>query len=177
MFLLLSLTARLLSLPALTRDHRIAMTVKSTAPSRRSIDVYSAAGFLLVSMPWDKGHVVALGWTDQEDLVVVQEDGMIMLYNVFERKFLSQFSMGQVHRFPTFFLAMSGFAPFTVARLLTNVAHLAFRKPLASQPSAAAGVAQAKLAPGGRGLVILTNDNRFYSVANFADPKVACSLC
>lgn len=74
----------------------MAMAVKSTAPSRRSIDVYSAAGFLITSLPWDKGHVVALGWTDQEDLVVVLEDGMVMLYNVFERQFISQFSMGQV---------------------------------------------------------------------------------
>ncbi len=38
---------------------------------------------------------MALGWNDSEELVVVLEDGMVLTYNAFERKFLSQFSLGQ----------------------------------------------------------------------------------
>ena len=34
-----------------------------------------------------------------------------------------------------------------------------------------AGIAEARFCPGGRGCVILTKDDRFFSVANFNDPK------
>ena len=33
-------------------------------------------------------------------------------------------------------------------------------------------MAQAKITPEGRGVVVMTNDFRFFSVSNFADPKV-----
>ncbi len=136
--------------------------------------------------------MVALGWTDQEDLVIVQEDGMVMLYKVFERQFLSQFSMGQVpptkqkekrkkevrgKRKKEERKKKGRQGRREVERTVAQVDGIFFLPSffflVVAQAAAGAGLQQAKITPDGRGVVVLTNDNRFYSVANFADPKVS----
>lgn len=61
---------------AMIRDDRqmVAVSGGMTQPVLR---VYTAAGTLLSAFVWDKGPIVAMDWTDSEDLMVVQPDGQV----------------------------------------------------------------------------------------------------
>lgn len=49
-----------------------------------------------VSCPqWKSGQLVQLGWTASEDLLCIQEDGTVLIYNLF-CEFKRHFSMGNV---------------------------------------------------------------------------------
>lgn len=117
---------------ALARDPKVAFKARA-GQTRPTIDIYTAAGFYVNSIKWDKGRIVALGWTDEEMLVVVSEDANVNIFNVYQGAFDKQFTLGQI--------------------------------------AVTAGIREAKICPDGRGLVVLTNDDRFFSVANFQDPK------
>uniref|UniRef100_A0A8C5QED8 Vacuolar protein sorting-associated protein 16 homolog n=1 Tax=Leptobrachium leishanense TaxID=445787 RepID=A0A8C5QED8_9ANUR len=61
--------------------------------SRPTLEIYSASGIRLSSIPWKSGHVVYLGWTVTEDLLCIQEDGTVLIYDVF-CEFKRHFSLG-----------------------------------------------------------------------------------
>uniref|UniRef100_A0A8C3C4X7 Vacuolar protein sorting-associated protein 16 homolog n=1 Tax=Cairina moschata TaxID=8855 RepID=A0A8C3C4X7_CAIMO len=61
--------------------------------ARPLLDTFSASGLLLASIPWKSGQVVQLGWTASEDLLCIQEDGTVLIYNLF-CEFKRHFSMG-----------------------------------------------------------------------------------
>lgn len=44
---------------------------------------------------WKSGQVVQLGWTAGEDLLCIQEDGTVLIYDLF-CEFKRHFSMGNV---------------------------------------------------------------------------------
>ncbi|QUC22005.1 uncharacterized protein UV8b_06246 [Ustilaginoidea virens] len=50
--------------------------------SKPSIDIYSLAGKKLRAIPWDKGHIKSLGWSEDESLLVVTADGNVRCYNL-----------------------------------------------------------------------------------------------
>jgi hypothetical protein len=52
---------------------------KSLKPS---IDIYSLAGKKLKSIPWDKGTIKGLGWSEEETLLVVTSDGNVRCYDL-----------------------------------------------------------------------------------------------
>jgi hypothetical protein len=55
---------------ALIRDSsKISMVSASTV--RNNLNIFSSAGGLLATIPWKKGKVVEMGWTEKEKLVVV----------------------------------------------------------------------------------------------------------
>ncbi|KAE8628373.1 hypothetical protein XENTR_v10007488 [Xenopus tropicalis] len=62
-------------------------------PGRPILEIYSAAGVLLSSIPWKSGQVVHLGWTLTQDLVCIQEDGTVLIYDIF-CAFKRHFSLG-----------------------------------------------------------------------------------
>uniref|UniRef100_A0A8D0L0Z3 Vacuolar protein sorting-associated protein 16 homolog n=1 Tax=Strix occidentalis caurina TaxID=311401 RepID=A0A8D0L0Z3_STROC len=67
---------------------------KEKSPSTRPLlEIYSASGLLLASTPWKSGQLVQLGWTASEDLLCIQEDGTVLIYNLF-CEFKRHFSMG-----------------------------------------------------------------------------------
>ncbi|KAM6346728.1 vacuolar protein sorting-associated protein 16 homolog isoform 3-T3 [Podargus strigoides] len=69
-------------------------TRKEKSPSTRPLlEIYSASGLLLASIPWKSGQLVQLGWTASEDLLCIQEDGTVLIYNLF-CEFKRHFSMG-----------------------------------------------------------------------------------
>uniref|UniRef100_A0A8B9TFR8 Vacuolar protein sorting-associated protein 16 homolog n=1 Tax=Anas platyrhynchos TaxID=8839 RepID=A0A8B9TFR8_ANAPL len=61
--------------------------------ARPLLDTFSASGLLLASIPWKSGQVVQLGWTAGEDLLCIQEDGTVLIYDLF-CEFKRHFSMG-----------------------------------------------------------------------------------
>ncbi|CAN0099865.1 unnamed protein product [Bubo scandiacus] len=67
---------------------------KEKSPSTRPLlEIYSASGLLLASTSWKSGQLVQLGWTASEDLLCIQEDGTVLIYNLF-CEFKRHFSMG-----------------------------------------------------------------------------------
>uniref|UniRef100_W5MDE9 Vacuolar protein sorting-associated protein 16 homolog n=1 Tax=Lepisosteus oculatus TaxID=7918 RepID=W5MDE9_LEPOC len=73
---------------ALLKGHQ-----KRSPTARPQLEIYSASGSLLASFLWKSGTVVALGWTVSDDLLCVQEDGSVLLYDLFG-DFKRHFSMG-----------------------------------------------------------------------------------
>src|SRR3569833_16881 len=78
---------------ALYRDEEKIIAQRSRKSSKPAIDIYSFAGKLLRSIAWDKGAVKGLGWSDDEKLLVVSEDGTVRCYVNHQGDF-TQFSLG-----------------------------------------------------------------------------------
>ncbi|XP_062991766.1 vacuolar protein sorting-associated protein 16 homolog [Elgaria multicarinata webbii] len=69
-------------------------TRKEKSPSSRPpLEIYSASGVLLATIPWKSSPVVQLGWTAGEDLLCIQEDGSVLVYSLF-CEFKRCFSLG-----------------------------------------------------------------------------------
>ncbi|KAI9024081.1 Vps16, C-terminal region-domain-containing protein [Hyaloraphidium curvatum] len=98
---------------AMIRNDRKAVVLQPNQPLRPTLSIYSLSGGLLHSTPvrfspdrrptdplltwlpqWERGRVVALGWSLAEQLVVVAEDGNVFLFDLFGT-LVSQFSLGQ----------------------------------------------------------------------------------
>uniref|UniRef100_A0A8C2D0H9 Vacuolar protein sorting-associated protein 16 homolog n=1 Tax=Cyprinus carpio TaxID=7962 RepID=A0A8C2D0H9_CYPCA len=64
------------------------------SPSARpQLEIYSSSGLPLASFPWKSGVVKQLGWTVSDDLLCVQEDGTVLVYDLWGG-FKRHFSMG-----------------------------------------------------------------------------------
>lgn len=69
---------------ALWRDEtKLLAALPPARAARPAIDVYSLAGKLLRSLPWEgRSPVRGLGWSDDEALVVVSADGSVRCYDL-----------------------------------------------------------------------------------------------
>ncbi|XP_038126852.1 vacuolar protein sorting-associated protein 16 homolog isoform X2 [Cyprinodon tularosa] len=68
--------------------------LRRSTSSRPQLDIYSASGVSITSFPWKSGPVVHLGWSVNDELLCVQEDGTVLIYDLFGT-FKRHFSMGQ----------------------------------------------------------------------------------
>ncbi|XP_071505509.1 vacuolar protein sorting-associated protein 16 homolog [Diadema antillarum] len=80
---------------ALMRDSRKVTQVRGT--SHLIIFIFSAAGREISRINWDSGHVIHIGWSTAEDLLCIQEDGTVLVYDIFG-KYQRNFNMGQEAR-------------------------------------------------------------------------------
>ncbi|CAH2306655.1 vacuolar sorting-associated 16 homolog [Pelobates cultripes] len=69
------------------------LSKEKPSSSRPVLEIYSASGVLLSSILWKSGQVVHLGWTVTEDLLCIQDDGTVLIYDIF-CEFKRHFSMG-----------------------------------------------------------------------------------
>ncbi|KAK3801136.1 hypothetical protein RRG08_029395 [Elysia crispata] len=58
------------------------------------VSVYNAGGRLQSQMRWNSGNVITMGWSSTEELLCIQEDGVVLVYDMF-LTFKRTFSMGQ----------------------------------------------------------------------------------
>ncbi|XP_013393973.1 vacuolar protein sorting-associated protein 16 homolog [Lingula anatina] len=58
-----------------------------------TVYIYSAAGREITRFTWNSGHVIQLGWSNTEDLLCVQDDGGVLVYDIFGN-FKRTFSLG-----------------------------------------------------------------------------------
>ncbi|KAF2468812.1 vacuolar protein sorting-associated protein 16 [Lindgomyces ingoldianus] len=65
---------------AIYRDEDKIHAYRGTQAAKSSIDVYSCAGTLIRRINWDKGSIKGLGWSEDEKLLVVTEDGTVRCY-------------------------------------------------------------------------------------------------
>ncbi|XP_024121224.1 vacuolar protein sorting-associated protein 16 homolog isoform X1 [Oryzias melastigma] len=68
--------------------------LRHSPSSRPQLEIYSASGIAITSFPWKSGPVVHLGWSVSDELLCVQEDGSVLIYDLFG-SFKRHFSMGQ----------------------------------------------------------------------------------
>ncbi|CAK6981606.1 vacuolar protein sorting-associated protein 16 homolog [Scomber scombrus] len=68
--------------------------LRRSPSSRPQLEIYSASGGSIASFPWKSGAVVQLGWTVSDELLCIQEDGSVLIYDLFG-SFKRHFSMGQ----------------------------------------------------------------------------------
>ncbi|XP_078037953.1 vacuolar protein sorting 16 [Augochlora pura] len=76
---------------AITRDPK--KFVKVHGSSKPVIYMYTSAGKLTAKLQWSGGQLVGMGWSEQEELLCVQDDGMVHIYDMFGT-FQHAFSMG-----------------------------------------------------------------------------------
>ncbi|KAF9652633.1 vacuolar assembling/sorting protein VPS16 [Thelephora ganbajun] len=70
---------------ALMRDtSKMVVIARGTAPvlSRSQIQLYSPAGESLLILSWDQGKVIKFGWTSDERLVLLNEEGVYRVYDL-----------------------------------------------------------------------------------------------
>ncbi|KAL8729527.1 MAG: hypothetical protein Q9181_004972 [Wetmoreana brouardii] len=78
---------------ALYRDENKVHGYRGSQAAKSSIDIYSYSGKLIRRINWDKGSVRGLGWSEDERLLVITEDGTVRCYNDLQGDF-TQFSLG-----------------------------------------------------------------------------------
>ncbi|KAK5103934.1 Vacuolar protein sorting-associated protein 16 [Lithohypha guttulata] len=78
---------------ALYRDTTKITRYRSNVANKSSIDVYSCAGKLISRINWEKGTIKGLGWSEDERLLVVSEDGTFHVYSGLHGDF-APFSLG-----------------------------------------------------------------------------------
>ncbi|XP_045122050.1 vacuolar protein sorting-associated protein 16 homolog isoform X1 [Portunus trituberculatus] len=77
---------------ALTRDE--SRFTKTHQTGKPLIFIFSSSGKKISSFKWTSGFLLTLGWSRGEDLVCVQEDGAVLLYDMFGN-YQHTFNMGQ----------------------------------------------------------------------------------
>ncbi|KAK0722444.1 Vps16, N-terminal region-domain-containing protein [Lasiosphaeria miniovina] len=78
---------------ALYRDEEKLVAFHPARSTKPSIEIYSCAGKPIRSIPWDKGSIRGLGWSEDEKLLVVTADGTVRCYYDLQGDF-TQFSLG-----------------------------------------------------------------------------------
>ncbi|CAG9822683.1 unnamed protein product [Phaedon cochleariae] len=72
-------------------DHKF---IKVQGTGQPIISIFSGSGKQLASFKWTRRPIVHMGWTNDEELLCVQEDGMVVMHNMFG-KYLHTFSISQ----------------------------------------------------------------------------------
>ncbi|KAK6384535.1 Vacuolar protein sorting-associated protein 16 [Exophiala oligosperma] len=65
---------------ALWRDSSKIARYRTGQSTKSTIDIYSTSGKLISNINWEKGPIKGLGWSDDEKLLVVTEDGTVHCY-------------------------------------------------------------------------------------------------
>ncbi|GAX81388.1 hypothetical protein CEUSTIGMA_g8819.t1 [Chlamydomonas eustigma] len=78
---------------AVVRDERQMVVITSGGSVRPIIRTFAASGRLLGSHVWDKGRIIGWGWSASLDLVVVDEQGRVVVLSMHSEK-LREFGMG-----------------------------------------------------------------------------------
>ncbi|KAI8601749.1 Vps16, N-terminal region-domain-containing protein [Dissophora ornata] len=78
---------------ALVRDDRKVHLLQKQQPIKPNIFLYTSSGKLMEPIQWDKGRIIGMGWTENEQLLCVLEDGIVRMYNILGE--YTQFSLGK----------------------------------------------------------------------------------
>lgn len=69
--------------------------LKVLGPSgKSSIHIFSASGQYMSSIKWQGGQIIHFAWSTNEDLLIIQDDGTVCIYDIFGN-FQTSFGMGQ----------------------------------------------------------------------------------
>ncbi|KAL8683889.1 MAG: hypothetical protein Q9186_000232 [Xanthomendoza sp. 1 TL-2023] len=119
------------SIAALFRDEAKVQSYRASQAAKSSIDIYSFSGKLIRSIKWDKGSIRGLGWSEDERLLVITEDGTVRCYYDLQGDF-TQFSLGfgaEEHKVKTCRFWPSGFVAILSNNHLVAVTHYTEPRP------------------------------------------------
>ncbi len=51
-------------------------------PTNNKFFIFTSSGILLAAVPWDGKKIAGLGWSEQEQLIVVLDDGNAVMYDI-----------------------------------------------------------------------------------------------
>lgn len=77
---------------AVTRNPK--KLVKVQGANKPLILLYTSSGKLTARLQWSSGQLISFGWSQQEELLCVQDDGMVLIYDMFGT-YQHTFSMGK----------------------------------------------------------------------------------
>ena len=60
----------------MVRDDRKLVVIQG-ATTKPVVRIFTAAGQALAAFMWDHGRIVGMGWSNQEDLLIVEEKGEV----------------------------------------------------------------------------------------------------
>lgn len=66
---------------ALLKDE--SKTARVQVSTKPIITVFTAAGKQISQMRWNSGSIHKMGWSHTEDLLFVQDDGVVLVYDMF----------------------------------------------------------------------------------------------
>ncbi|XP_043252548.1 vacuolar protein sorting-associated protein 16 homolog isoform X1 [Colletes gigas] len=66
---------------AITRNPK--KFVKVQGANKTMIYLYTSAGNLMAKFQWNAGQLVSIGWSQQEELLCIQDNGMVHIYDMF----------------------------------------------------------------------------------------------
>ncbi|KAF4553814.1 Vps16-like protein [Elsinoe fawcettii] len=66
---------------AIQRDESKVHPFRGASSAKSTIDIYTCAGTLISRVNWDKGEIRGLGWSEDERLIVVSQDGTVRVYH------------------------------------------------------------------------------------------------
>jgi hypothetical protein len=69
-------------------------TAKLSFTSKPTIYIFTSAGSEIANFRWNSGNLLKMGWSCVEDLICVQDDGSVLIYDIFGN-FKRTFTMGQ----------------------------------------------------------------------------------
>ncbi|KAH9826633.1 Vacuolar protein sorting-associated protein 16 [Teratosphaeria destructans] len=78
---------------ALVRDESKIYAYRGAQAAKSTVDIYSCAGKLIRQITWDRDTIAAIGWSDEERLLIVTDDGTVRSYADLQGDF-SPFSLG-----------------------------------------------------------------------------------
>ncbi|XP_078488533.1 vacuolar protein sorting-associated protein 16 homolog [Ciona intestinalis] len=86
------------NLTSISKYGGLIATVKDESQSNRSgnrpdIFIFNAAGKIISSFRWSSGILIGIAWTHADELLCLQDDGQVLLYNMFW-DFQKSFTMG-----------------------------------------------------------------------------------
>ncbi|XP_023245681.1 vacuolar protein sorting-associated protein 16 homolog [Copidosoma floridanum] len=77
---------------AITRNPKKFVKIQGSIKSL--ISLFSSSGNLMARMQWSSGQLITMGWSNQEELLCVQEEGMVLIYDMFGN-YQHTFGMGE----------------------------------------------------------------------------------
>ncbi|XP_050500351.1 vacuolar protein sorting-associated protein 16 homolog [Diabrotica virgifera virgifera] len=77
---------------AIRRDDQKFLKVQGSG--QPIISIFSGSGKQIASFKWTRRPIVHMGWTNEEELICIQEDGMVIKHNMFG-KYLHTFNISQ----------------------------------------------------------------------------------
>ncbi|RPD64273.1 vacuolar protein sorting-associated protein 16 [Lentinus tigrinus ALCF2SS1-7] len=160
---------------AVMRDTSKVVAISRAAPafSKAQIQVYSPAGEGILLFSWDQGKIIRFGWTGDERLVVLNEEGVYRVYDL--QGEYQQYSLGseagemgiidaRIHE--TGLVALTGSLTFLEVKEWTGGKPLTLANPGLSQPPQSWTVIPPDQTISRHVEVLLSIDSTIYSVDN-----------